>query len=159
MLTHCVLAILYGIKLLSSLVQVIYWDLFDTKPLPEPMVTYCQLNLWGVNFSEFWLKKIQNCLTKLSWKMLSAKYRPCSGLNAWTLCSYPLDYGIMMAYISMVKCKTAVSPLLTHWRYCSLALNHGYYSRYSRFWWDVCTYICGFGKKKQKKTTTLQLRV
>ena len=26
--------------------------------------------------------------------------------------------------ISMAQCKTAVSPLLTHWRYCSLALNH-----------------------------------
>ena len=24
----------------------------------------------------------------------------------------------------MVQCKTAVSPLLTHWRYCSLALSH-----------------------------------
>ena len=24
----------------------------------------------------------------------------------------------------MGECKTAVSPLLTHWRYCSLALNH-----------------------------------
>ena len=26
----------------------------------------------------------------------------------------------------MAKCKTAVSPLLTHWRYCSLALSHRY---------------------------------
>ena len=25
---------------------------------------------------------------------------------------------------SMAQCKTAVSPLLTHWRYCSLALSH-----------------------------------
>ena len=25
---------------------------------------------------------------------------------------------------SMVQCKTAVSPLITHWRYCSLALSH-----------------------------------
>ena len=25
---------------------------------------------------------------------------------------------------SMAWCKTAVSPLLTHWRYCSLALSH-----------------------------------
>ena len=28
--------------------------------------------------------------------------------------------------ISVVNFKTAVSPLLTHWRYCSLSLNHRY---------------------------------
>ena len=27
-------------------------------------------------------------------------------------------------YKSMAQCKTAVSPLLMHWRYCSLALSH-----------------------------------
>ena len=26
--------------------------------------------------------------------------------------------------ISMAKCKTAVTPVLTHWSYCSLALSH-----------------------------------
>ena len=30
-----------------------------------------------------------------------------------------------VCYMSMAKCKTAVSPLLTHWRYCSLALAIG----------------------------------
>ena len=29
--------------------------------------------------------------------------------------------------ISMAKCKPAVSPLLTHWRYCNLTLNHQLY--------------------------------
>ena len=28
--------------------------------------------------------------------------------------------------ISMAQCKTAVTPLLTHWSYCSLALSHPY---------------------------------
>ena len=27
-------------------------------------------------------------------------------------------------YFSMAECNTAVSPVLTHWRYCSLALSH-----------------------------------
>ena len=27
-------------------------------------------------------------------------------------------------HISMAKCKTAVTPLLIHWSYCSLALSH-----------------------------------
>ena len=31
---------------------------------------------------------------------------------------------ILLPDMSMVKCKTAVYPLLTHWRYCSLALSH-----------------------------------
>ena len=31
-----------------------------------------------------------------------------------------------LIHIPRVYCKTAVSPLLTHWRYCSLALSHGY---------------------------------
>ena len=30
--------------------------------------------------------------------------------------------------MSMIKCKTAVSPLLMHWRYCSLALSHRHQS-------------------------------
>ena len=29
-------------------------------------------------------------------------------------------------WISMALCKTAVTPLLTHWSYCSLALSHRY---------------------------------
>ena len=33
----------------------------------------------------------------------------------------------ILFYISMVLCKTAISPLLTHWRYCSLALSHRYW--------------------------------
>ena len=36
--------------------------------------------------------------------------------------------------ISMAQCKNAVSPLLTHWRYCSLALNHRYPKILSLFW-------------------------
>ena len=30
--------------------------------------------------------------------------------------------------ISMAQCKTAVTPLLTHWSYCSLTLSHWYIS-------------------------------
>ena len=35
--------------------------------------------------------------------------------------------GIWLTYdISMVLCRTAVSALLTHWKYCSFALSHWY---------------------------------
>ena len=33
---------------------------------------------------------------------------------------------LMMLVLLMGQCKTAVSPLLTHWRYCSFALSHRY---------------------------------
>ena len=36
----------------SALVQVMAYHLFSTKPLPEPMLAYCQLRLLGANFSE-----------------------------------------------------------------------------------------------------------
>ena len=51
------------------------------------------------------------------------------------------------AYISMAWCKTAVSPLLTHWRYCSLALSPRYVhlphnAVHQSLWWldvpDTC---------------------
>ena len=45
----------------------------------------------------------------------------------WEL-RFDADFGycplcVTMVY-SMAHCKTAVSPLLTHWRYCSLATSH-----------------------------------
>ena len=36
------------------------------------------------------------------------------------------QYIIVAWIILMAKCKTVESPLLTHWRYCSFALNHRY---------------------------------
>ena len=33
---------------------------------------------------------------------------------------------VYFTYISMAQCKTVVTPLLTHWSYCSLALSHRY---------------------------------
>ena len=48
---------------------------------------------------------------------------------------------------SMALCKTAVTPLLTHWSYCSLALSHRVVVwAYSRFWspliFTVAATIC-----------------
>ena len=40
----------------------------------------------------------------------------------------------LVKHILMDKCKTAVSPLLMHWRYCSLALSH---------WYAVCISAVG----------------
>ena len=40
-----------------------------------------------------------------------------------------------MVIISMAQCKTAVSPLLTHWRYWSLALSHQ--SNIDKLWYHT----------------------
>ena len=45
----------------------------------------------------------------ISWDLTSLR-----GLNSFT------------RVVLMVKCKTAVSPLLMHWRYCSFAISHWY---------------------------------
>ena len=37
------------------------------------------------------------------------------------------ERGPHCAYISMALCKTVVTPLLTHWSYCSLALSDRYF--------------------------------
>ena len=44
-------------------------------------------------------------------------------IKVWSV----FDFFMLVLYvILMVQCKTAVSPLLMQWRYCSLALNHWY---------------------------------
>ena len=40
----------------AALVQVMACRLFGTKPLPEPMLTYCQLDPWEQNSLKFELK-------------------------------------------------------------------------------------------------------
>ena len=64
----------------SSLVQVMACCLFGTKPLPETMLTYCQLDSWehiSVKFeSEFYHFHSRKC----SWKCRLPKWRPfCPG--------------------------------------------------------------------------------
>ena len=51
------------------------------------------------------------------------------GKRSSLTCSQADTYRLMCVLwiILMAQCKTAVSPLLTHWRYCSLALSHQYF--------------------------------
>ena len=64
----------------SSLLQVMACRLFGAKPLPEPMLIYCQLDSWehiSVKFeSEFYHFHSRKC----SWKCRLPKWRPfCPG--------------------------------------------------------------------------------
>ena len=55
-------------------------------------------------------------------------------------------YHFILMKILMAKCKTAVTPLLSHWSYCSLALSHSVThpigSRHGKYW--KCTLIARF---------------
>ena len=47
-----------------------------------------------------------------------------------------LHYNVLngrLCIVSMALCKTAVTPLPTHWSYCNLALSHRYQHRPGRF--------------------------
>ena len=68
----------------STLDQVMAWHLIGAKPLPEPMLIYCQLDTR--NRLQWNLNKIKHfSVKKLLLKMLSAKCQPfCSGLHVLT---------------------------------------------------------------------------
>ena len=67
-------------------------------------------------------------------KFLQSRYPPClpsssTHCSAPSCCSWVCSQGFPCWQVtgdnmSMAWYKTTVSPLLTHWRYCSLALNH-----------------------------------
>ena len=57
----------------SSLVHVMAYRLIGAKPLPEAMVTYCQLDHWEGRFSEVLIKIKIFSVTKLRLEMSSAK--------------------------------------------------------------------------------------
>ena len=54
-------------------------------------------------------------------------------LKVWQYVFHDVKYdkcssSICLMYILMSQCKTALSPVLMHWRYCSLALRHPYWN-------------------------------
>ena len=51
----------------------------------------------------------------------------CTNPSIWRYLYIGTLYFVSYICISMAKCKTAVTPLLTHWSYCSLVLSHRYH--------------------------------
>ena len=71
---HCRILIIWRQWISSSLVQMIAWPQCGTKPIPELMLTYCQIL---IKIEEFLFKNIH-------FKMPSANCRPYrSGLNVF----------------------------------------------------------------------------
>ena len=77
LLTHHTPSVTYMRQWIGrALVQVMVCRLFDAKPLPEAMVTYCQLR---TNFSEIWIE-IQKLSFMIMHLEISAKWQPlCAG--------------------------------------------------------------------------------
>ena len=126
----------------SALVQVTAWHR-GAKPLPEPMLAYCQLDSWeqiSVKFeSEYYHFHWRKCF----WNCYLPKWRPfhsttqVSTIKCWAgwelRCSIyhwsaaifrEILSALQNSIISMASCKTAVNPLCKQWKYCSLALSH-----------------------------------
>ena len=60
----------------SSLVQIMACRLFGTKPLPEPMLTYCQLDSWEQISVKFESEFCHFHSRKFIWKCCLPKRRP-----------------------------------------------------------------------------------
>ena len=64
----------------SSLVQVMDCHLIETKPLPEPMLAYCQLNSWKQISVKFKMESYHFHSRKFIWKCRLPKWLPfCPG--------------------------------------------------------------------------------
>ena len=86
-----------------SLVQVMACRLFCAKPLPEPMMAYCQLDSWE-KISEIWIGIISISLKKMHLKMSSAKMAAILSKGRWVnliSCKYS------------ILCNRRVNPLPT----------------------------------------------
>ena len=64
-----------------------------------------------------------------------------SDIMSYVIWSKTTQTFVWSSNISMVLCKTAVTPFLTHWNYCSLALSHGYVLCVP---WSMHTACCSF---------------
>ena len=114
----------------SALVQVMAW----CHQATSHYVSQCWprfMSPYGVTRPQ-WVKTLAMRWTQIK-KVLTLTL-----LIIWP--SFFKENSRMLKGISMaIKCKTAVTPLLTHWSYCSLALSH-------RYWVPGCVqFDCKFG--------------
>ena len=71
----------------SALVQIMAGRLFGTKPLPEPMLAYCQLDSWEQISVNFESELYHFHSRKFIWKCRLPKWRPfCPrGVKPWII--------------------------------------------------------------------------
>ena len=90
------------------------------------------------NILDSWRCRIHLLGQDVCFKMMPVQW--CF-LSIWYKYTYLMFIKLCVHMIVLIAlCKTAVSPLLTHWRYCSLALSHGYGAVWRR-WCILGSYI------------------
>ena len=86
------------------------------------------LLFWGSKWStKLSISRVFTLVTNhIYWYVSQAKqtWHDCSCPHGSTKTALITDTLLPFSAKSMVLCKTAVTTLLTHWSYCSLALNH-----------------------------------
>ena len=98
----------------SSLVQIMACRLFGAKPLPEPMVVYCQLDSWEQVSVKFESKFYHLHLIKCIWKGRLPKWRPfCPGVDE-SIKVYWYNDNTKSVCISRIHYENAASLLLQH---------------------------------------------
>ena len=96
--------LLFSIR--AIFLDMIYCESIHSMPISLKLWPQgCVWNTTGYNFTSMKVHK-PSCFSLSQWKMLLIKNKDIT---------------------SMALRKTAVTPLLTHWSYCSLALSHQYY--------------------------------
>ena len=89
-LTHLLLVLHTCVNELLSLVQVMACSLLGTKPLPQPMLAYCQLDSWKYIFQ--WNMNQNFYSRKWNWKCRLPKWRPfCPGgdeVKLWAILGF-----------------------------------------------------------------------
>ena len=98
------------------------------KPSTKPSISSDYLRIISKSFK---YQLIWNCY----W-CLDSQY--CQSKKVLKKCQFIHLFHIYNSAISISQCKPAVTPLLTHWSYCSLALNHRYHNWfYLSVWTDM----------------------
>ena len=117
----------------SSLVQVMTFSLFDVKPLPEPMLIFCKLDLWeqvSVKFqSEYYHFHSRKCI----WICHLPKWWPfCPGedelRHRWVSVSNKIYAGVITylchGFTQIMSVLTKVSDIRT---FCCLCQHLSYW--------------------------------
>ena len=95
----------------SSLIQLMAWHLFDAKPLPEPMLPYCQLDSWKQISVKFEFKFYHFHSRKYIWKCLPKWWPFCPGGEELTHWGWVTHICVLIGLhngLSPVRCQAII---------------------------------------------------
>ena len=125
-----------GIPILAKTTFIQYWDraqlVYNDNPScrqASPTIHKANLKNSATYFTKCLQARNPNlmrnsyCSYLESNDPIMSQFCPCHNSCTVMTCKFATLLHLQN-HNSMVWCKTAVTPLLTHWSYCSLALNH-----------------------------------